>query len=117
MKVWHDDIRRPPDETWEWARTNEVAQELLIGGEVTEISLDHDLGLENESPDDLEACFQAGPRPEDIELVKWMCAVGCVPSLIVIHSWNPDGAKRMAALFNDYGHNALVRPFVYKEVT
>src|SRR5439155_2676500 len=46
MKVWLDDRRSPyPDpDSWTWVRTPAEAIELLKTGEVTEISLDHDLG-------------------------------------------------------------------------
>ena len=55
MKLWVDDIRRPPDASWAWARTNAEA--------------------------------------------------------IEIHSWNRDGAHRMAKLFEMHGHRAHVRPY------
>lgn len=42
MKLWLDDVRKPP-EGWTWAKTADEAIELLKGGEVTDISLDHDL--------------------------------------------------------------------------
>jgi hypothetical protein len=44
LKVWLDD-RRPAPENWRHVRTPEEAIELLRGGEVEELSLDHDLGL------------------------------------------------------------------------
>jgi hypothetical protein len=47
VKVWLDDRRSPypqPDE-WVWVRTPAEAIELLESGTVSELSLDHDLGL------------------------------------------------------------------------
>jgi hypothetical protein len=47
VKVWLDDHRSPypdPDE-WVWVRTPAEAIELLETGDVSELSLDHDLGL------------------------------------------------------------------------
>lgn len=29
-KLWHDDVRRPPDNTWLWARTNAEAVAFLL---------------------------------------------------------------------------------------
>lgn len=50
MKLWIDDERDPaqwrPGETWVWAKTAMDAMLILDGGLVTEISFDHDLGLE-----------------------------------------------------------------------
>jgi Cyclic-phosphate processing Receiver domain len=47
VKVWLDDRRPPyPDpKTWVWVKTPAEAIELLQTGTVTELSLDHDLGL------------------------------------------------------------------------
>jgi NAD+-processing family protein with receiver domain len=45
VRVWLDDERAAP-EGWAHVRTPEEAIELLRGGDVEEISLDHDLGLD-----------------------------------------------------------------------
>jgi hypothetical protein len=50
MRVWLDDRRPPPDGEWAWVKTPEEAIELLATGEVSEISLDHDLGLLDREP-------------------------------------------------------------------
>lgn len=70
--------------------------------------MDHDLGLHDADPDDLEAVFHAGPNPEGTKLVKWMCEYNKVPEKVTIHSWNPDGAKRMLAIFITNGHHHVV---------
>ena len=44
MRVWLDDLREAPP-GWVRVRTPEEAIALLETGEVTEMSLDHDLGL------------------------------------------------------------------------
>lgn len=104
MKIWHDDIRRPPDESWEWARTNGHAKKLLLTGQVDEISLDRDLGLHNEDPDQPDAWLLMGTGEETgDDLVKWMCAQGIFPAKITIHSMNVVRAKEMKAIFGDHG--------------
>jgi hypothetical protein len=45
MRVWLDDRRSPPSAEWVWVRTPEETIDLLRGGKVEELSLDHDLGL------------------------------------------------------------------------
>jgi hypothetical protein len=40
-----------------------------------------------------------------------MVAKNYVPPVITIHSWNPEGAKRMQQTFADAGYEAIVRPF------
>jgi hypothetical protein len=44
VKLWVDDLRTPPDATWTWATTAPEAVNLLRSGDVTAMSLDHDLG-------------------------------------------------------------------------
>jgi hypothetical protein len=45
VKVYLDDRRPAPDDSWTLVATPEEAVELLKTGGVTEISLDYDLGL------------------------------------------------------------------------
>lgn len=113
MKLWHDDIRRPPDDSWHWARTNQEAMRFLQLWVVTEISLDHDLGLHNHDPDVPDADMQMGWDEENdgYDLVKWMVAADLVPRKVTIHSHNPDGAKNMATyLINACKHGAISNP-------
>lgn len=117
MKLWHDDIR-PAPEGWVWARTNEEAQEYLLTGEVTEISMDHDLGYHDvvlpDNPDELaEVMFLKGQSEQNgEELAVWMCQEEIFPSKITIHSWNPDGARRMAQWFMSAGVQRIyISPF------
>jgi hypothetical protein len=119
MKVWHDDVRPAPD-GWVWARTNEVAQHLLLTGEVSEISLDHDLGYDNielpEDADELISVLQLRGQSEEtgLDLVKWMCAQGVVPETVTIHSWNPPGARAMAEHLSQHGYECSVLPYQIK---
>ena len=120
MKLWHDDIRPSPP-GWTWARTNAEAKRLLETGEVTECSLDHDLGLHDvdvPSPEVdvetyLDAITRAGAAEETgLDLVHWMVETGNVPVKVTIHSWNPIGARNMAARLNHFGHDVTIAPFV-----
>lgn len=119
MKLWHDDIRPPPD-GWVWARTNEAAMDYLAYGIVDECSLDHDLGLHVialEDVDDWDTIISVTYEhrdkhaPTGLDLVEWMLKNDCVPAKITIHSWNPDGAMHMARRLAFYGHEVLVAPF------
>lgn len=112
MKLWHDDIRPPPDGTWTWARTNTHAMTLLEMHHVTEASLDHDLGLHNENPYDINADLRIGHGEETgYDLTKWMVRHDRVPDKVVIHSWNPDGAKKMASTLRQISSNVHVIPY------
>lgn len=107
MKVWHDDVRWPPSEGWEVARTNEEAQQLLTAFDVSEISLDHDLGAAPapytapDDPDPDEVWIAGSGDETGLDLVKWMVKNDCVPRRVTIHSWNPAGASRMAQWLAD----------------
>lgn len=115
MRIWHDDVRRPPDDTWEWARTNKRAKALLLVNRelAEEISLDHDLGCENVDPDAPDAIYLAGPSNEGsgYDLVCWMIEQSLVPPIVTIHSWNPVGAQNMAARLNRFGHNCIIKRY------
>lgn len=43
-KLWIDDLRPPPDDTWEWAKDLGDTWDLLDMQEFELISFDHDLG-------------------------------------------------------------------------
>lgn len=122
MKIWHDDIRKPPDDTWTWARTNTEAMACFAWADskkttVEEISLDHDLGLSHIDPDVYERraeelwVFDERHEEDGLALVDWMCRTGHVPPRVTIHSWNPDGAQNMAARLNRFGHDCIVRAY------
>jgi hypothetical protein len=116
MKLWHDDVRPPPSADWSWAQTNEEARMFLYnakviqdeGGEdITECSLDHDLGA-----DPSAGIYAKGASEETgMQLVEWMIENDVVPPKVTIHSWNPSGAKRMRLALFDAGHTAELRPF------
>ena len=46
MKLWLDDVRTPPDETWTWVKTCQEAMNRLVYNDVVHVSFDHDLGTE-----------------------------------------------------------------------
>lgn len=120
MKLWLDDVR-PAPEGWVWARTNEDAKRHLLTGEVEECSLDHDLGYHDleipdpkSDPDAYMDVLTARGQTEETgyQLVNWMIENECVPAKVAIHSWNPDGAKAMAARLNHHGYSCVVAPYV-----
>jgi hypothetical protein len=120
MKLWHDDIRPAPD-GWVWARTNTEAQKLLQTGEVEEISMDHDLGdagLDEKTIDALTLeefrrylMIRGTSSETGVELARWMVLNQIIPDKIIIHSWNPDGARKMAAILEEAGGTCVVTPF------
>ena len=89
VKLWLDDIRVPPDETWTWVKLVEEAQALFADNEVTHASLDHDLGEGN---------------LEGRRLVLWMAENDVWPTqAISVHSGNPVGVEYMTGVIERYG--------------
>lgn len=74
-KLWVDDLRVPPDETWEWASSSAHALMLLKDYGFDVVSLDHDLGGDDTT------------RP----IVLWWCETGNWPGRVLIHTANPVG--------------------------
>lgn len=116
-KIWVDDIRRPPDDSWNWARTNDDARELLQRQPYDIASLDHDLGLHFHDPDMPDADMQVlgcdWPQDDGEQLAKWLHRnPQFTPKLIRIHSFNPVGARRMKRILDaDPQVTTIIRPF------
>lgn len=90
MKLWLDDLRTPPG-NWYWAKTARKAIKQLGQGNVTEISLDHDLGkheVKNGTGYQV-ACW----LEEQASIGNW----SVVPAVIRVHSANPVGVGNMEA--------------------
>ncbi len=88
MKVWLDDLRPAPS-GWIWVKTPPEAISLLQGGEVEEMSLDHDLGLF-----DSDGLEQTGG-----DVLYWvesqLVVHGRKPPLLSVHSANPPARQKM----------------------
>lgn len=89
MRVWLDDQREAPAD-WVRVKTPEETIELLRAGEVAELSLDHDLGLDTEDTErtgyDVLLWLERQVAEE-----RWRFPL---PS-IRVHSANPVGRARM----------------------
>jgi len=87
MKVWLDDIRPMPPEFDFWAKTADEAIRILATGTVTEISLDHDLGEDdNGTGYDVAAWIEEGAYFGTLPILRWS-----------IHSANPVGRRKMVS--------------------
>lgn len=85
MKLFLDDIRNPPDDSWVVVRTAEECMRILQTEKVELCSLDHDLG-EN--------------VPTGYDVLAWFeeCIYSGYPFHIprfIVHSANPVGRERM----------------------
>ncbi len=84
MKLWIDDIREPPDESWCWVKSSEEAM-CMFGADVTEISFDHDLGGDDTAMPVVRWIEELAHSGE-IARFKWS-----------IHSANPVGRANLEA--------------------
>jgi hypothetical protein len=94
MRLWIDDVREPPDETWDWVTTSEAAIALMrefsefgylwIKREV--ISFDHDLGGDDTT------------RP----VVLWMIENNYRFDEYRVHSQNPIGRDWLTGMIERY---------------
>ena len=87
MRLFVDDLRPAPDDTWTVAQTSAEALEILRGGAVEELSLDHDLGGEDTA------------RP----IVLWLAEHGGWPATVRVHSANPVGVEWITGMVERYG--------------
>lgn len=81
MKLFVDDIRNPPDDSWHLARSSEEAIKMCQAVWPSELALDHDLGGEDRIMDFLKSLQEMS---EDKPIPKWK-----------IHSANPVGRKNI----------------------
>src|ERR1044072_8872498 len=94
LKLWIDDIRTPPDDTWEWVTTSEAAiatlrffsEEGMLWCPRVAISFDHDLGGDDTT------------RP----VVLWMIENGVTFQEYHVHSANPVGFEWLTGMIERY---------------
>lgn len=89
MKLFVDDVRPVPDDSWAVARTYSEARDLFDNNMITIMSLDHDLGEEKTGYDFLLYVVEQY-YPEK------------VPIQCKIHSANPVGRDRMLGVIARY---------------
>lgn len=87
IKLWVDDLRTPPDDTWIWAKTSKQALKILAEIPIEEMSLDHDLGGDDTT------------RP----IILWLCEhPGSWPDNVSVHSANPVGRQWLEGMVVRY---------------
>jgi len=85
MRLWVDDERLPPDDTWTWAKTAKDAYTYWTSNDVSELSLDHDLGDGGDTRQlatSILGMAHAGQKPPP----RWF-----------IHSANPVGVEYLTS--------------------
>lgn len=102
IKLWLDDVRDPPDDSWTIARTAKEAIGILETGDVREASLDHDLGMVVLPATDgtvVLATECLAPSGYEVAVyIEQMASTGHkIPGVVKCHSANPVGKQRIEA--------------------
>ncbi len=114
MKLFVDDIRNAPDDSWIVARTVTDAIRAIarFRDDISEISLDHDISHQ----------VSVGPTSRPYPCAECFCAVAYyiaidrqgdahTPLSVKIHTANPVGAKEMQQILEDAGVKATIEPY------
>ena len=86
MKLYLDDIRTPPDDSWQVVRTAEEAIEILKTGKVNAMSFDHDLGEGKKTGYDVLVWIEREVFKKKMN-----------PPKMKTHTQNPVGKEKMEA--------------------
>ena len=104
-KLWLDDYRFPPDDTWCHVLTSGDAVEFLKNNKVEHLSLDYDLGETQR-----EKIF-AG---DGGDVVNWLAEnENKRPFIVSLHSRNADGRFYMMSLLLKMGYVEATRWTIY----
>lgn len=111
MKLYLDDKRNPPDNTWILVRTFQAAVDfVLTQGVPAEISFDHDLGIESFVRNEGVMVERSG-----YDFAKWLVEKDLDGEINLtkdfkfnVHSANPVGARNIRELLTKYLENKHV---------
>ena len=112
MKIFLDDLRDPPDDSWTVVRSPIVCLTLIMMNleEITHISFDHDLGYvshvtTNEFLSNLGLKLENGKEVTGYDV---LCALECLQAhghdfniIMTVHSANPVGIEKMNKLIEN----------------
>jgi len=106
LKLYVDDLRKVPDNTWTLARTNTEAIRLLATLHVEEISIDHDICIPRVEFVKEEVRKRLAIGEETFEPVVYYIVLMKPedrPKKITIHSSNYPASLRMQGILSDVG--------------
>src|SRR3954465_14214809 len=101
-KLFLDDMRNAPDDTWSVVRSyDEFTQFILTNGVPDFIAFDHDLGgvLINEE------------EKTGFDCARWCVEYGYLPKIAIVHSHNHAGAQRIMNLLVLHEVKTILSPY------
>lgn len=104
VRLFLDDLRSPPDGSWTVVRTVEDAIEVMRKFRVTEMSLDHDLGMCSECMQGFDGtALTCHHMKTGYDFVLWMVENEQWPEVMpMVHSMNPVGRMNMIRTIQRY---------------
>lgn len=112
MKLWIDDIRNAPDDSWLVARTIGAAIRAIARTDFDEISLDHDISHQV----GMGARSRPYPCEETFQSVAYFIGMKAntnlgtlPPKKITLHTSNPIGAQEMKKILEEYGIKSEIK--------
>lgn len=116
MKLFVDDIRNAPDETWVVARTITEAVRIISQQIVEVISLDHDISHQVH----MDTLSRPYPCQENFSAIAYYLGAlygfrNIKQPTIILHTANPVGAKNMASILSLHGLVSEIKPFEYDD--
>jgi hypothetical protein len=108
-KLFLDDIREPWNGTWDVVRNFDRFKAYIEKYGIPEVvAFDHDLGEQHYQAYSKGYNETAYDEGTGYDCAEWMvrhavASGGKLPSIVIVHSWNTDGAKRIASLFKETG--------------
>jgi len=101
MKIFLDDVRDAPDDSWVVVRSYNDFMALVTGTNepITEISFDHDLGMCDGTDDVAETGMHAAKQFVSYAQDNEYEYFGDVLKKVIVHSSNPPGAANIAGYF------------------
>lgn len=92
-KLFLDDLRKPPDESWVVVRSvKDFIKVIEEKGMPDVISFDHDLGTES----------YGVLAPTGMDAAKWLVEKELIPKKVIVHSANPTGAENIKRLLENW---------------
>jgi hypothetical protein len=116
MKLWVDDYRDAPDESWTVARKVNDAIRLLALYDAVEISLDHDIENRPDNETFMPVAYFLGQKfAHRYDQTLYGMKGEVWSPKVTIHTDNPVAAKEMRSVLGDYGLVADVNPYTSNE--
>jgi hypothetical protein len=112
MKLYVDDIRDAPDDSWMLAKSIDSAISFIerYGSTITHLSLDHDISIGIKT----KGYIRPYPSPDTFKAVAKYAALyyqtkGSPPQFFT-HSANTDGRREIIKILGDYGFQCTENP-------